>query len=274
MSESVRYAILDTDFVSKANIIKSRNRVLADEVLEFPDYRFYCHQKMRLELADHGTRDSQLWLNRKIAEGVVQCYDDEQIIEKLREAVGNHCYAYYQSYLMTGCNMIRSDFYSEYFLQLDEYLTQGNCDESGFLDTLKNCESLISHQKSYGEVKAFVLLKAISFVYSVEAFIFCSDDFDARRSYANSAAIPCISILSVFHKLWLLKRPFEEVQPYYQSFIDWCINREEPQINVKVWRFSKGSNKREKVPIKNILTDIYAGKYAARKDGDLQMKIE
>ena len=38
MSESVRYAILDTDFVSKANIIKSNNRVLADEVLEFPRY--------------------------------------------------------------------------------------------------------------------------------------------------------------------------------------------------------------------------------------------
>ena len=33
-------------------------------------------------------------------------------------------------------------------------------------------------------------------------------------------------------------------------------------------------SKREKVPIENILTDIYAGKYAARKDGDLQLKTE
>ena len=94
MSEAVSYAIRDTDFVSKANIIKSNNRVLADEVMEFPGYRFYCHQKMKLELADHGTRDSQGWLDRKIAEGVIRCYDDEQIIEKLRKVVGNHCYEY------------------------------------------------------------------------------------------------------------------------------------------------------------------------------------
>ena len=47
MSEEFKYAILDTDFVSKANIIKADDRVLADEVLEFPGYKFYYHQKMR-----------------------------------------------------------------------------------------------------------------------------------------------------------------------------------------------------------------------------------
>ena len=107
MSESVRYAILDTDFVSKANIIKSNNRVLADEVLKFPGYRFYCHQKMKTELGDHGTRSAQAWLDQKIASGDIRCYDDEQIIKELREAAGNHCYAYYQSYLVEGCSGIR-----------------------------------------------------------------------------------------------------------------------------------------------------------------------
>ena len=75
MSESVRYAILDTDFVSKANIIKSNNRVLADEVLKFPGYRFYCHQKMKTELGDHGTRSAQAWLDQKIASGDIRCYE-------------------------------------------------------------------------------------------------------------------------------------------------------------------------------------------------------
>ena len=65
MNESVKYAILDTDFVSKANIIKSNDRVLADEVLDFPGYRFYCHQKMKDELGDHGTRSAQEWLEKK-----------------------------------------------------------------------------------------------------------------------------------------------------------------------------------------------------------------
>lgn len=40
MDEERKYAILDTDFVSKANIIKTENRVLADEVLAFPGYSF------------------------------------------------------------------------------------------------------------------------------------------------------------------------------------------------------------------------------------------
>ncbi len=40
MRESVKYAILDTDFVFKTNIIKADDRVLADEVLAFPRYRF------------------------------------------------------------------------------------------------------------------------------------------------------------------------------------------------------------------------------------------
>lgn len=41
MNELVKYAILDTDFVSKANIIRARNRVLADEVLAFPRSDFF-----------------------------------------------------------------------------------------------------------------------------------------------------------------------------------------------------------------------------------------
>ena len=49
MAELQKYAILDTDFVSKANIIKTESHVLADEVLVFPGYSFFCHQKMKGE---------------------------------------------------------------------------------------------------------------------------------------------------------------------------------------------------------------------------------
>ena len=55
MTEQRKYAILDTDFVSKANIIKTENRMLADEVLAFPGYSFFCHHKMKEELGDHGS---------------------------------------------------------------------------------------------------------------------------------------------------------------------------------------------------------------------------
>ena len=86
----------------------------------------------------------------------------------------------------------------------------------------------------------------------------------------SKVKIPCISILSVFMKLKLLGKTKEEVQPYYQSFERWCINRENPQTHVKVWEFASGSDKRIRVPVVSLLEDIYAEKYKARMDGDLQ----
>ena len=65
---------------------------------------------------------------------------------------------------------------------------------------MRTCENQIGHQKSYGEIKAYVLAQTIKFLYDTEAYIFCSDDFGARQGFANGAQIPCISILSVFLK--------------------------------------------------------------------------
>ena len=41
---------------------------------------------------------------------------------------------------------------------------------------------------------------------------------------------------------------------------------------VKVWILKNGSYKLENVRVEDVLVDIYAGKYEARKDGDLQLK--
>lgn len=273
MSKEVKYAILDTDFVSKANIIRNNDYVLADEVLAFPGYRFFCHQKTKEELSNHGTGDAQNWLEKKIDEGAIICYDDRRIISELSAAVGDYSYSYFMSFLKSGCDMIRSDYYSDYFGELDEWFETGNHDEDGFISVLALCEKTIGHRNSYGEVKAFVLLKSISFLKNAEAYIFCSDDFGARQGFANAALVPCISILSVFLKLWILGKAYEEVQSFYQSFVDCCKNRENPQLVVRVWMLDKGSNKRVRVSIENLLDEIYAGKYQARLDGDLQMKM-
>ena len=266
-----KYAILDTDFVSKANIIKADNRVLADEVLGFPGYKFYCHQKMKEELGDHGTRSSEMWLDDKIKTGSIQLYTDKQILDELREETGDHCYAYYRSFLKDGCDMFDSSFYSEFFGDLDKWI-ENKSRSKDFLSVLRACEDGIGHQRSYGEVKAYVLLRTIRFLHSGPVFIFCSDDQNARKGFANTALIPCISILSVFYKLKLLGKTFEETQPYYQSFIDWCLDRENPQTNVKVWAFKEGAYKRERVSVEGLLKDIYAGVYVVRKDGDLQIR--
>lgn len=272
MSDLIKYAILDTDFVSKANIIKTDDRVLADEVLAFPEYRFYCHHKMTEELDDHGTNEAKAWLQAKIKSGEIICYDDRRIMEELWEETGIHCFFYYQSYLKNGCGMVGDDFYASYFTSLDGWLDSGKTDMDEFLSLLQSCEVEVGHQKSYGEVKAFVLLQAIRFLYANKVFMFCSDDRLARQGFVNKALVPCISILSVFLKLWLMGKPYDEVQLFFQSFVDWCLNRKNPQTVVKLWVFKDGSYKREGVRMENVLADIYAGKYEARKDGDLQLK--
>ena len=270
MAEQQKYAILDTDFVSKTNIIKTESHVLADEVLAFPGYSFFCHQKMKEELADHGRRDAQAWLENKIKSGEIVCYSDDKILSEMSRYIHNFCYLYYRSFLKQGCDIFNAEFYNQYFLPLDEMMDSGAYDQERFLAVLHSCENQIGHQKSYGEIKAYVLAQTIKLLYNTEAYIFCSDDFGARRGFANSAQIPCISILSVFLKLRLLGRMMEEVEPYFQSFLQWCFDRENPQTHVKIWLFKDGSDKREKVPLETVLHDIYEGLYYVRKDGDLQ----
>ena len=257
MTEPIKNAILDTDFVSKANIIKPGDSVLADEVLSFPGYRFFCHQKMIEELGDHGTRQSQEWLAKKIAAGVIECYSDERIIREMQEQIGNNCFLYFRSFLKNGCNLFHRELYRSHFEALDQYLESGNLTKKAFLSVLQTRESSMS--------------QVLKMLKGTETYIFCSDDFGARQGFANGALIPCISILSVFLKMKLIGKSLEEVQPFFQSLVRWCTERENPQTHVRVWKFASGSDKRVRVPISTLLTEIFDGKYQARKDGDLQM---
>lgn len=270
MSATVKYAILDTDFVSKANIIKTETHVLGDEVLDFPGYCFFCHQKMKEELADHGTRPALEWLDRMIEQGRITCYSDEQIIQGMKKQVADYCFLYYRSFLKRGCNLFNADYYGQYFMPIDEFFDSNIRDSGSFLSRLQSCEEQIGHQRSYGEVKAFILTQVLKLLFDVDTYIFCSDDFGARQGFANGAQIPCISIPCVFLKLKATGKSIEEVRPYYESFVRWCTERENPQTQVRVWEYTSGADKRIKVPLVSLLEDIYAGKYRARKNGDLQ----
>ena len=190
MAEELKYAILDTDFISKANIIKAEASVLADEVLEFPDYQFFCHQKMKEELGEHGTGEAQLWLERKIASGEITCYSDEQIITEMREKLHGFCYDYYRSFLKQGCSLFDAGFYARYFMPLDEWLEKEKDNAEAFLAVLCSCEDEIGHQKSYGEVKAFVLVQVLRLLYGMEAYIFCSTTSEPDRGSQMGRRFP------------------------------------------------------------------------------------
>ena len=54
-----KYALLDTDFISKTHMIrKDDQNKMIDRVMELPEYRFYCHEQIRTELARHDIDNS------------------------------------------------------------------------------------------------------------------------------------------------------------------------------------------------------------------------
>jgi hypothetical protein len=43
-----KYALLDTDFISKTHLIrKDEDNKLIDKMLQLPDYELYCHEQIK-----------------------------------------------------------------------------------------------------------------------------------------------------------------------------------------------------------------------------------
>lgn len=79
-----KYALLDTDFISKMySIQKDTENHLIDRIMELPRYQFYCHSQIRIELSRHNLSGAKEWLEEKIAAGQIICYRDEDILNDL-----------------------------------------------------------------------------------------------------------------------------------------------------------------------------------------------
>ena len=49
-----KYALLDTDFISKMHLIrKDDQNKLIDKIMVMPNYTFYCHEQISVELLRH-----------------------------------------------------------------------------------------------------------------------------------------------------------------------------------------------------------------------------
>lgn len=86
---SEKYALLDTDFISKMHMIrKDDEHTLIDKVMTMPDYIFCCHEQIGIELLRHNIAGAPEWFNDRVTAGSIRLYDDEMIIEDLLD-----CYA-------------------------------------------------------------------------------------------------------------------------------------------------------------------------------------
>ena len=75
-----KYALLDTDFISKTHFIQGNTeKSLSDLVVEMPGYCFFCHSQIIKELSRHN-QQAIGWLQHKISEQKIQCYTDEEVL--------------------------------------------------------------------------------------------------------------------------------------------------------------------------------------------------
>lgn len=265
------YAVLDTDFISKAISIRNGMHILADEILSFPGYAFYCHEKVRGELHGKGTDEAAEWLRQMTESGTISLYSDERIIRELEFCSLRSPISYFLSFLEKGCSyLISADFYENHFADLAG-ISEGN--PLSFLSALHSCESTIGTGESYGEVKAFILARTLQLKTNYSVCVFCSDDSGARRGFSTMGNIPSISIPGVFVKMKSIGKTIEEMQPYFDDYIELCITKTNPVPMIKVWEYMFGTYKRVSVPMTFLLEDIYRGRYITGRNGDLQSSL-
>jgi len=121
-----KYALLDTDFVSKMHLIrKDDQNKLIDKIMAMPNYFFYCHKQIGIELARHNIAGASEWFEAKVAERSISLYDDEMIMDELSEIYGELAIASYIGMLQTACDAYSEGYFKEEFVGLSrlDYLS-------------------------------------------------------------------------------------------------------------------------------------------------------
>jgi len=265
METDKKYALLDTDFIYKAHLARNAvNHTLAELVVDFNDYEFFCHEIIKEELTRHEVNPNpNPWLEEKIKVGRIKLYSDRDIMNELSKIYGAAATLVYVTLLRISCDIFNAGFFEEYYGPLEYIENVTNIDY--FLAALKECDDKIPHQNGLGEKKTYVLVQMIEMLYNKQVCVFCSDDFKARQSIASlTKPINCISILGVFYKLMKMGHDKAEMQEYYNRLSAFLKN----QTEYRVWSLS--GHQRIRVPITQVLDDIYAGKFQLLRNGDLQ----
>lgn len=97
--------------------------------------------------------------------------------------------------------------------------------------------------------------------------VFCSDDFQIRRSLSSiQIVVHCLSVLGVFQLLKEKSYPKEQIQPYFDSFSR--FTEQNKQTTFRVWQNSQKVH----VSMAQVFDDIYKDKIQLYKKGDLAYK--
>lgn len=197
-----KYAILDTDFISKLHKTKNKSGVpFIEHLLKLP-YSFCCHEQIWKEISCHGNETFD-WLKQKITEERIICYSDREILTLIQDSFHIpvlQAINLFLSYLQKSCEIYSKYFYQSFYSTL-ESTTFSTIEE--FCTRLDSCDIAVGHKNNLGEIKDTLLLLALSNCTGAQVFQFCSDDKRARRSIMGygvneSVNISCISAFGFF----------------------------------------------------------------------------
>jgi hypothetical protein len=254
-----KYALLDTDFISKMYIIqKDTENHLIDRIMELPQYKFYCHSQIQEELDRHNDSGASKWLEEKIKTGKISCYSDKGILNETEKIYGASVFALYAGFLKTACEAYKTGYFEENFKKLGE-LDYRNIEKDGFLEKLDECCNNIGLSQNLGEIKTYVLLQELSLMLGEQIYVFCSDDRNARSGIVSIGGVRCISVLSSFLRL---KKEcgfqMDDAKEYIKSWLKFCYEKNQTtfriQDNSKEHRFCR-------VPCEQVMREIYEDKF-------------
>lgn len=263
-----KYALMDTDFISKTHLIrKDEDNKLIERIVQLQEYKFYCHEQIRIELLRHNIAGSPEWLTEQIVKGQVYCYDDERILDELTGIYGNSAPAMYAQMLKTACEAYRTRYFTEQFPSVAG-LDYTAIDKDSFLTILdKECNAL-GADHNLGELKSYVLLQFLNLTLGQQIYVFCSDDRNARNGIISIGSARCISVLTSFLRL-KKESGFEkeEAEPYIQSYLKFLKSSKQT-----TFRIQNGSRASQivKVPCHQVFEDLYSGKLEELKNGTLK----
>ena len=269
MHAVVKKAILDTDFLFKTLLARNyKQEPLAEMVINFKDYEFYCHNKIIEELTYHGFEPNPVpWLRDKIAEGSIKCYSDEDILDELEDEYGINAVKYYFDMLKMSCDSFDPEFFNKFYISLVKL--SDDADKQAFLNTLKICDRNILNGSSMGEKKLFVLAQALELKYPGQVVVFCSDDSRARQNVTYiDGSIRCLSMLATFQKLRNEGFNKDEVKQYYDSLCRFYSLH--GQKTMKVWK--NRTSERVNVDFEQLFDEIYSDMFEIKRTGDLRYK--
>ncbi|MDO4276188.1 MAG: hypothetical protein Q4D16_21170 [Eubacteriales bacterium] len=268
--ETEKYALLDTDFVSKMYLIrKDDQNKLIDLIMSMPNYSFFCHEQIKVELLRHNIAGSPEWFTKQVEDKIISLYNDEMIMDELENLVGTSSVAEYCNLLKNGCEAYREGYFEEKFVRVSQ-IKIPEIGREEFLTLLEEDCDEIGPGQNLGELKSYVLLQVLNRKYGQQLYVFCSDDKNARNGVVTIDGVRCISVLSSFVRLQKeIEFDRQTAQPYIDSYLVMCFAQ--GQVAFKIQDSSK-ERRMCKVPCEDVFALMFEGKIEELQNGNLRYK--